>query len=149
MIKTLLLLPSYDCAPGETNHLFDHICSLPRCKVCSSLCSRKIMNIQLVDLSGLTVTCNSPKAIDLCNTVLQAMYSCSNTEGFLPSLNQALQLDPDFILARCMTVRLLLNTSFVITFTCSYFFTITQVTLQLEEGTPSDPVGRFFLKLGK
>ena len=33
---------------------------------------------------------------------------------------------------------------------CSYFFTITQVTLQLEEGTPSDPVGRFFfLKLGK
>ena len=107
------------------------------------------MNIQLVDLSSLTVTCNSPKAIDLYNTVLQAIYSWSNTEGFLPSLNQALQLDPDFILARCMTVRLLLNTSFVITFTCSYFFTITQVTLQLEEGTPSDPVGRFFLKLGK
>ena len=79
------------------------------------------MNIQLVDLSGLTVTCNSPKAIDLYNTVLQAIYSWSNTEGFLPSLNQALQLDPDFILARCMTVRLLL-TSFVITFIYLFVF---------------------------
>ena len=88
--------------------LLDHICSLVRCKVCSSVCSKQIMNIQLVDLSGLAVTCNSPKAIDLYNTVLQAIYSWSNTEGFLPSLNQALQLDPDFILARCMMVRLLL-----------------------------------------
>ena len=86
------------------------------------------MDIQLVDLSGLTVTCNSPKAIDLYNTVLQAIYSWSNTEGFLPSLNQALQLDPDFILARCMMVRLLLNTYYIYVFVFLYnntgYFTV-------------------------
>ena len=59
------------------------------------------MDTQLADLCGLTVTCKSLKAIDLYNTVLEAF---SQSIGFLPSLNQAVQLDPDFTLARCMLV---------------------------------------------
>ena len=60
------------------------------------------MMATLSDLNGLPLSCKSQDAVKLYDKVLESF--CSQNEGFLNELQEALKLDPEFVLARCLMV---------------------------------------------
>ncbi len=62
---------------------------------------------RLPDLNGLALTCKDPEAVKLYNEVLELF--CSVNDGFMKQLSRAIKLDPDFVLAICMKVRVQLT----------------------------------------
>ena len=72
------------------------------------VCVRQIkMDAGFADQCGLSVTCKSRKALELYNTVIELFIS--QTEEFVSSLKNILELDPDFVLARCLLVSIIIN----------------------------------------
>lgn len=68
----------------------------------------------LADLNGLPLTCRSAEAVELYNEVL-VLYS-SLEKPFMDQLKKALELDPEFVLARCMMASFLSSTHCVCLF---------------------------------
>ena len=64
------------------------------------------MDAGFADQCGLSVTCKSRKALDLYNTAIELFIS--QTEEFVSSLKNILELDPDFVLARCLLVSIII-----------------------------------------
>ena len=56
----------------------------------------------LVDVTGLKVTCKSEEAVQYYNEAVQLFVG--RLANYLPAVEKSLEIDPDFVMARCFQV---------------------------------------------
>ena len=55
-----------------------------------------------VDLNGLPITCHSEEAVQFYNEAVKLFVG--HLEKYLPDIEKALELDQEFVMARCFRV---------------------------------------------
>ena len=61
-----------------------------------------IMTSTLVDVTGLKVTCKSEEAVQYYNEAVQLFVG--RLANYLPAVEKSLEIDPDFVMAKCFQV---------------------------------------------